>query len=119
MKKFIPTRLAEIVFALIMGYFGAFHLRYGAGMQGVPEYMPGSPKIWVYTVGVGFALAAIAILLNTFKTLACYLLAAMLMVFIITLHVPQVIKDGNLYQLLKDAGLAMAAIIIGNNSKSK
>jgi len=41
----------------------------------------------------------------------------MLFVFILTLHVPQVIKDGNMYQLLKDAGLAMTAIIIGNNSK--
>jgi uncharacterized membrane protein YphA (DoxX/SURF4 family) len=102
-----------------MGYFGAFHLKYGAGMQGVPDYMPGSSSIWAYTAGVGFAFAAIAILLNKFKTLACYLLAAMLMVFVFTLHVPQVIKDGNLYQLLKDTGLAMAAIIIGNGTKSK
>lgn len=117
MKKFIPTRLAEIVFALIMGYFGAFHFRYGSGMQGIPDYMPGSPKIWAYLAGAGFAFAAIAILLNTFKTLACYLLAAMLIIFVLMLHVPQVIKDGNLYQLLKDTGLAMAAIIIGNNSK--
>lgn len=117
MKKFIPTRLAEIIFALIIGYFGAFHMKYGATIKGVPEYFPGNGTIWVYIVGIGFGLAAIAILINKFKTLACYLLAAMFLVFILTLHVPQVMRDGNLYQLLKDAGLAMAAIIIGNNTK--
>ena len=62
-------------------------------------------------------MAAIAILINKFKTLACYLLAIMFLIFILTMHVPQVMRDGNLYQLLKDAGLAMAAIMIGNNSK--
>lgn len=117
MKKFIPTRLAEIIYALIIGYFGAFHLKYGASIKGVPEYFPGSETIWVYIVGVCFGLAAIAILINKFKTLACYLLAIMFLIFILTMHVPQVMRDGNLYQLLKDAGLAMAAIMIGNNSK--
>lgn len=116
MKKIIPNRIAEIIYALIMAYFGAFHLKYGATIKGVPEYMPGNEKIWVYLAGIVFLFAAIAILINKFKTFACYLLAAMLLVFILTLHVPQVIRDGNLYQLLKDAGLAMAAIIIGNNS---
>lgn len=117
MKKFFPTRLAEIIFALIMGYFGAFHLKYGTGIKGVPDYMPGNETIWVYIVGIGFGLAAIAILINKLKTLACYLLAAMMMIFVLTLHIPQVINDGNLYQLLKDTGLAMAAIMIGNNTR--
>ena len=116
MKKFIPTRLAEIIYALIMAYFGAFHLKYGATIKGVPEYMPGNEKIWVYLAGIVFLIAAIAIILNKFKTLTCYLLAVMLIVFVLMLHVPQVMRDGNLYQLLKDVGLAMAAIIIGNNT---
>lgn len=117
MKKIIPTRLAEIIFALIIGYFGAAHLRYAAGIQGVPAYMPGSDIMWVYITGAGFALAAIAILINKLKTLACYLLAAMLLVLVFTIHVPFSLKGGDLYQLLKDTAIAMAAIIIGNNSK--
>lgn len=117
MKKFFPTRLAEIIFGLIMAYFGVFHLKYGTGIKGVPDYLPGDETIWVYIVGIGFGLAAVAILINRFKTLACYLLAAMMMVFVLTLHIPQVLKDGNLYQLLKDTGLAMAAILIGNNTR--
>ena len=119
MKKFFPTRLAEIIYALIIGYFGAFHLKYGVSIKGVPEYFPGNETIWVYLVGICFGLAAIAIIINKFKTLACYLLAAMFLVFILTMHVPQVMRDGNLYQLLKDAGLAMAAIMIGTTAKNK
>jgi ABC-type tungstate transport system substrate-binding protein len=46
------------------------------------------------------------------------LLAAMLLVFVFTLHL-QPAMDGNPGQLLKDAGLAMAAIIIGNRTKAR
>ena len=119
MKKIIPTRFAEIIFALVMGAFAAIHLRYGGSGEGVPSFMPGNPGIWRYVAGTGFALAAIAILLNTFKTLACYLLAAMLMVFIFTIHLPGSLNGASHDQLLKDIALAMAAIIIGNGTKSK
>ncbi len=119
MKKFFPTRLAEILFALVIGTFGALHLKYGGGAKAVPDYMPGSDTMWMYIAGAGFALAAIAILINKFKTLACYLLAVMLLVFVFTIHLPFVLNGGDLYQLLKDTGLAMAAIIIGNRTSNK
>ncbi len=117
MKKFIPTRIAEIIFALVIAYFGIMHIRYGNPESGVPSYMPGTATVWMYVTGAGFIAAAIAIIINKFKTLGCYLLAAMLIVFIITIHLEGALKKGDLYQLLKDVGLAMAAIIIGNNSK--
>ena len=117
MKKIIPTRFAEIIFALVIGAFGALHLKYGGGAKGsVPSFIPGDDAMWMYITGAGFALAAIAILINKFKRLACYLLAVMLLVFVFTIHFPAALK-GDYYQLLKDIGLAMAAIIIGNNSK--
>lgn len=116
MKLLIPTRIAEIFYALVMLAFGALHLKYGSGGVGVPSYMPGNPTIWMYITGVGFVAAAIAIILNKFKKMACYLLALMLIIFILTIHLMPAINDRNFYQPLKDAGLAMAAIIIGNNS---
>jgi putative oxidoreductase len=119
MKKIIPTRFAEIIFALVIGVFGALHLKYGGSGEGVPSFMPGNPGLWMYITGTGFALAAIAILLNKFKTLACYLLATMMMVFIFTIHLPGSLKGASHYQLLKDIGLAMAAIIIGNGASKK
>jgi len=120
MKKFIPTRLAEIIFALVMGAFAVMHLKYGGGSKdAVPAYFPGDDPVWMYITGTGFALAAISILLNKFKRLGCYLLAAMLLVFVFTIHLPGSLKGASHYQLLKDIGLAMAAIIIGNGNKSK
>jgi putative oxidoreductase len=116
MKPFISTRLAEILFALVMAAFAMLHLKYGGGGTGVPAYLPGEPSIWMYITGVGFLATAIAIIINKFKQLACYLLALMLIIFILTVHLNDVLHLKNLYQPLKDGGLAMAAIIIGNTA---
>jgi putative oxidoreductase len=88
-----------------------------ADMMGgvVPDFMPGEAKIWVYVTGAGLIAAALAIIADKFKRIACYLLAIMLLIFVITLHLKPAM-DGNLTNLLKDSALAMAAIIIGNNS---
>jgi putative oxidoreductase len=120
MTKLVPTRLAEIGYGLTMAAFAVLHLKYGGGVKdSVPSYFPGEDSTWMYVTGACFGLAAIAIILNKFKTLACYLLAAMLIVFILTIHLPFSLKGGNHYQLLKDAALAMGAIIIGNNTSKK
>jgi len=117
MKPFFPTRFAEIIFALIMGFFGVLHFMNVDIMSGmIPDYLPGDGKLWIYLTGAGFIAAALAILINKFKRVACYLLAAMLLVFVFTLHL-KAAMDGNPGQLLKDAALAMAAIIIGNGAK--
>lgn len=119
MKSFFPSRLAEILYALIMGYFGIMHFSNADKMSGmIPEYLPGDGKIWVYLAGVVLLIAALSIIINKFKTPACYLLAGMLLVFVFTLHL-QPAMDGNPGQLLKDAGLAMAAIIIGNRTSKR
>ena len=116
MKVLFPTRIAEIFFALIMAFFGALHLKYGGEGTGVPSYMPGSPGMWMYITGLGFVAAAISIIINKFKKLGCYLLSLMLIIFILTIHLNDILHFKNLYNPLKDAGLAMAAIIIGNNA---
>lgn len=114
MKPFIPSKIAEWIYALAIAAFGANHFMKTDMMKGaVPDFMPGDASIWVYITGVGLILAAIAILIDQQKTLACYLLAAMLLVFVFTLHLKPAM-DGNLGNLLKDTGLAMCAILIGN-----
>ena len=117
MRPFIPSRIAEVIFALAMMVFGINHLRYASKMGGmIPDYMPGDGLIWVYVTGAAFILAAIAIFINRFKTLACYLLATMLIIFILAIHLKPAM-DGNsmsLTNLLKDTCIAMGAILIGN-----
>ena len=116
MKSIIPTRIAEILFALAIGTFGVLHFMHADMMGGmVPDFMPGDGKIWIYVTGGGLVATALAILINKFKQVACYLLALMLLIFVFTLHLKPAM-DGNLGQLLKDTALAMAAIIIGNNA---
>jgi putative oxidoreductase len=113
MKPFIPTKFAEIVFAIIFIYFGYLHFK-NANMMGagVPDFFPGDGKIYIYLTGAGFILAAIAIIIDMQKTLACYLLAAVLLIFVFTIHIKSF--NTNPSGVLKDTALAMAAIIIGN-----
>ena len=114
MKSFFPTRLAEIIYALVMGFFGVLHFMNADTMSGmIPDYMPGDGKIWIYVTGAAFIAAALAILINKFKTVACYLLAAMLLIIVFAIQLKPAM-DGDPGQLLKDTGLAMAAILIGN-----
>jgi putative oxidoreductase len=113
MKPFIPTKIAEIIFALAIAYFGYLHFKNAAGMgQMVPDFMPGDGKIWIYLAGAGFILTAIAIIIDVQKALACYLLAAVLLIFVFTIHL-KAFKT-NPSGILKDTAMAMAAIIIGN-----
>lgn len=114
MKAFIPSRIAELLFALVIGMFGVTHFMKTDMMSTmIPSYLPGDASLWVYITGAALLLSAIAIIINTYKTLACYLLAAMLIVFVLTLHLEPAM-DGNMGNLLKDTGLAMGAILIGN-----
>ena len=113
MKPIIPSKIAEIIFALVIAYFGYNHFKNADMMGGkVPDYIPGDGKIWIYLAGGGFILAAIAIITGVQKTLACYLLAAVLFIFVFAIHIKSF--NVNPTGVLKDTAIAMAAIIIGN-----
>ena len=112
MKAFIPTKLAEVIFALIIAYFGYWHFTHADAMgRSVPEFIPGPGSLWIYITGAVFVLASIGILADLKKTLACYLLAAMLIIFAVTVHFH------NHIDALKDGALAMCALIIGSGKK--
>lgn len=113
MKPFIPSKIAEIIFAIAIAYFGYLHFKNVNMMAGgVPTFFPGDGKIWIYLSGAGFILAAIAIVVDIQKTLACYLLAAVLLIFVFAIHIKNF--GTNPSGVLKDTAMAMAAIIIGN-----
>jgi uncharacterized membrane protein len=114
MKPFISSRIAEIVFALCFAAFGALHIKNGKAWAGtLPHHMPGGGALWVYVIGIIMILAAIAILARIQKTTACYLLAIMLIIFLFLAHWNAAIH-GNPGDALRDAALAMGAILIGN-----
>lgn len=114
------SRIASIVYALTIAVFGINHFRYGKGMGGmVPHWAPGDATIWVYIAGAGLILAAISIIIGKFTKLACYLLAAMLLLFVFTLHLPAVFNgnDAAMTGVLKDTAMAMAAVLIAERGK--
>jgi len=123
MKPILSTRIAEIVYALIIGAFALNHFLYAEKMAAyVPEFLPGDDKLWVYLSGAAFGLAALAILTGIMKPIASYLLALFLMLVACSIHlrglisaVDEASKSMYMSNLLKDFAIAMCAIIIGNN----
>jgi len=115
MKQIISSRAAAIIYALSVGAFGILHFVSANEMKTLlPDYLPGG-VFWIYFTGVCLLLAAIAIIIDKQTRLACYLLAAMLLIFGLTLHLrPSFTTTFTLF--LKDAAMAMAAVLIGNNS---
>ena len=115
MKQIISSRIAGIIYALAIGAIGILHFTETDTMKTLlPGYLPGG-VFWIYFTGVCLLLAAIAIIIDKQTRLACYLLAAMLLIFGITLHLrPSLTTTLTLFT--KDAAMAMAAILIGNNA---
>jgi hypothetical protein len=116
MKPFIPSKLAEVVFAVILAWFAFLQFRYiDALARRVPSYFPGGGKIWIIVFAVVFILTAIAILTGYQKTLACYVFAGILVFVAIAIN-------GKMFRTnpadsLRDVAFAMGAIIIGNSGK--
>jgi uncharacterized membrane protein len=127
MKKLVPSRIAEIIFALVIAAFGSNHFLKTDGMTGmVPSFMPGSPSIWVYVSGAALVLSALAIIFGIQKRMAGYLLAAVLLLFAFGKHLPDYLspeeeglKQLSIAMFLKDLALAMGAVLIGNNTRDK
>ena len=121
MTKLIPSRLAKAAYGLVMLAFGVLHFKSAhdaAMLKSLPSYLPGDGSVWIYVTGSAFMLAGLAIVINKYKRFACYGLAAMLLVFILLVHLEPAINEKSYYQPLKDIGLAMGAILIANNASN-
>ena len=126
MKNLISTRLAIIIFALIIGFFGANHFLHAKDMAAnVPSFLPAS-KALVYISGAGFLLAAVAFIIDRYTKPAGYLLALLLLIIVFTVDVPGIIHATNVpvkmmfvTNMLKDAALAMAAVLIADISRER
>lgn len=122
-KNYIPSNVARMVFAATMALFGVFHFLGAKGMAGmVPAYLGFLPaEIWVYLTGLGLLAAAAAFILDQKVKLAGYLLALMLVLFVLMLHAPCLgdAEKGQMamVMMLKDLGLAMCSVLIANASE--
>lgn len=123
-NQHIISRIAIWLLAIVMIIFGIQHFqRPEIFANFVPPYLPGG-TLWVYFVGVAFILAAVAFIANRFVALAGYLLAALLFIFIVTIHWPNFREassvensQATLTAMLKDLAIAAFALYIASNSR--
>lgn len=126
MKYLISTRLAIIVFAVIIAFFGANTILNASHMaSNVPSFLPAS-KWMVYLSGAGFLLAAMAFIIDRYAKLAGYLLAVLLLIIVFSVDVPAIVHAKStpikmlfITNMLKDAALAMAAVLIADISRER
>ncbi len=126
MKNLISTRLATIIFAVIIGIFGANNIMHAKVMSAdIPSFLP-LPRILIYISGTGFLLAAVAFILDRYAKLAGYLLALLLLVKVFSVDLIQIghaadvtMKMFFIKNILKDAALAMAAVLIADISSER
>ena len=111
------TGLGKWLFIVPFAIFGFFHLTGADKMSGmVPSYLPGG-AIWVYLTGLGQLAFAISVVLGKYDKLAAVLVALMLIVFILTVHLPGVLSGNemSMMSLLKDVGLAGGALMYASS----
>jgi putative oxidoreductase len=112
--KFLTSTLGRIIFAIPFLVFGIMHLVKANDMSGyVP--IPGG-VFWIYLTGLAMIAAFVSIITKIQIKLATMLLALMLLIIIVTIHIPGLsnpqMMQITLTNLLKDAGLMGGALIL-------
>ena len=115
------SRIAIWLLAIVMIIFGIMHFTNPNDMLNyVPLYLPRG-IVWVYLVGIAFILAAIAFITNRYISLAGYMLAIILVLFVVLIHIPNHLNSGDpalrqlaLINALKDTAIAGFAMYIAS-----
>ncbi|HLF45927.1 MAG TPA: hypothetical protein VI548_05860 [Chitinophagaceae bacterium] len=115
----IISRIAIYLLAIVLILFGFFHLKYPRDlMLYVPTSLLGG-IVWAYIVGTAFILVGVSFIINQFVKFTGYLLATLLIIFILTIHVPNYLNAGSpetqqlaLINILKDTAIAAFAMHI-------
>lgn len=123
MNQHLVSRIAISLLAIVMIAFGVYHFMRPENMLiYVPEFLPGG-MLWVYVVGVAFVLAGLSFITNVQVRLAGYLLFFLLMIFVLTIHLPNYLHSGSkelqqlaLINLLKDTAIAAFALHVAANA---
>jgi putative oxidoreductase len=103
--------IGRYLFALPFLIFGLLHFINAQGMAAiVPGWIPGH-IFWIILTGLAMIAAAVSILIQVWDRQATILLGVMLLIFVLTIHLPNTINDpsGAMGDLLKDTALAGAS----------
>ena len=121
MNQILSNGLLRVLFAIPFAIFGIMHLLNATAMEGmVPEYFPGG-VIWVYVSGILLIAGAIGFILNKSVQMAGYVLGALMLIFILSIHLPAALSGNHnsMASLLKDFALMAGALFIGISSNKQ
>ncbi len=122
----IISRIAIYLLSVVLIIFGIFHFLYPEDLLVyVPNFLPGGIR-WIYVVGACFILMGISFITNRYVKFACYLLAGFLLIFILTIHVPNAMNAGDaemrqwaLINILKDLAIVGFALHIAAGARNQ
>lgn len=125
MTQHSVSRIAVIILAIVIIIFGIYHFLHPDNLiVFVPDFLPGK-KLLVYLVGIAFILTGIAFIAHKFVNIAGYLLAVLLIIFVLLVHLPNYLnaadadmKSMAFVNLLKDTALAAFAMYIGSEARN-
>ncbi len=110
------TTIGRILFALPFAFFGINHfvmMDYYMGM--LTSFIPQTAFVMILT-GLMLIAASISIITRKYVRLSTYMLAALLFVFILTIHIPHLVKGVDttvtLIAMLKDISLMGGSLMI-------
>jgi len=90
----IVSRIAIYLLSIVLIIFGVFHFKYPYDLLVyVPDFLVGGIR-WAYVVGGAFILVGISFMTNRYVKFTSYLLAALLVIFILTIHLPNALNAG-------------------------
>ncbi len=113
MDKNMLVNIGKYLFAIPFLVFGIFHFMNAQDMAGmVPGFIPVG-VFWVYLTGIALILAVVSVVINMYVKLAMQLLALMLIIFVLTIHLPGLSAD-TAPNLLKDLSLAGGALLLAS-----
>jgi uncharacterized membrane protein len=115
----IISRVAIYLLSVVLIIFGIFHFLYPRDLLVyVPQFLVGGIT-WAYIVGGAFMLVGLSFMTNQFVKFTSYLLAVLLIIFILTIHLPNLLNAGDkdmrrfaLINLLKDTAIVGFALHI-------
>lgn len=115
--------LGRILFALPFGLMGLNHFLMTntfLEMSKMSTFVPAGAYT-ILLVGAMMIAASISIILNKYIRLTCFSLAGLLLIFILSIHIPGLYTDNwqlALVELLKDTSIMGGAILFGIYSET-
>lgn len=113
-------KVGTIIYAIPLLAFGLGHMANASQMAGmVPSWMPFA-TVLVYLTGLALIAAAVSFFINKRVELSGRLLALMLVIFVITMHIPSMIAGdpSGMPNVMKDLSMAGAALYFSATADS-